>query len=397
MTLSQSRNGRARVSKSKVESNLVTQFPQAPVMPGPNWANLELLTSSNFLAHGSVEILDIASSSLRGNALNDPAHRPLLVYVPDHLGGSPNKRYPVIYLLHGAMTDVGAWLKKGDGRQSLIETVDSIIADEGDAIVVMIDAWTSVGGSQYLNSGAIGRYQDYLVDDVVAWVDIAFPTISSPLGRAILGHSSGGFGAWMACTRRPGIFGVLGMLAADCLFEGVYLQTLAPAVRRLRESYQGLMDYFWSTHRPSDHTIQSYSRDFQLQVGQGRHWNTEDAPIYDQHMLAAAFSGIKLGKGRYLFSQITGEIDADVWQSWLRFDPVRTAADFKSELLQLRNISIAAGKQDEFFSDNGAAALSGVLTSIGVRNTHLTADGSHEPGKLFADQFRAVLQSVLSL
>lgn len=383
------------MSNPDVETALVTEFPRAPFMPGPNWFHLELLASRNFIPHGSVETHYLVSPALQGNALNDPERRPLVVYLPEKYRQFPQMQFPVVYLLHGAMTDVGSWLKRGGRRQSPLETVDSVIGEEGDAIVVMIDAWTSVGGSQYVNSAAIGQYQDYLVDDVVRGVDGWFRTIRSPSARAIFGHSSGGFGAWMACTRRPGVFGSLGMLAADCLFEGVFLQTLGPAVRRLRESYGGSMYNFWSTHGSSDPAPPSRTRIYQPQDGHGRPWNPEDAAIYDQHMLAAAFSGDDSQQLRYLFSQPAGEIDTEVWANWTALDPVRTVAQFKEELLQLRHISIGAGRQDEFFADNGAAALTLVLGANGISHAHLSADGGHEPGDLFADQFRSILRGVV--
>lgn len=346
------------------------------------------------MPHGSVETHYLVSPALRENALHDPDRRPIVVYLPARYHQYPHEMFPVIYLLHGAMTDLGAWLQRDGKSKSLVETMDDVVGEQGDAILVMIDAWTSVGGSQYLNSTAIGRYQDYVVDDVVAWVDEQFRTIKSAAGRAVFGHSSGGFGAWMACTRRPGVFGVLGMLAADCLFEGVYLRTLGPAVRRLRDVYNGSMHHFWTTHGSADTGERHGKRIYQPQAGHGRRWDPEDAAIYDQHMLAGAFAGTDTVP-RYLFHSDTGRIDDEVWAAWASVDPARTVTAFRGELEQLRHISVGAGRQDEFFADNGAAALSAALTSEGLQHVHLTGDGTHEPGELFRTQFEAVLRSIL--
>jgi len=384
------------VDGTEVGTLAVAGFPRAPFMPGPNWFRLELLASRNFVPHGSVETHYLVSPALRGNALNDPDRRPIMVYLPERYRKFPHERFPVIYLLHGAMTDLGAWLQRDGNPKSLLETMDSVIGEHGDAILVMIDAWTSIGGSQYLNSDAIGRYQDYVVDDVVDWVDATFRTIRSASGRAIFGHSSGGFGAWMACTRRPGRFGVLGMLAADCLFEGVYLKTLGPAVRRLRDVYKGDMQYFWSTHGSAESGGEHGTRIYQPQDGHGHRWDPEDAAIYDQHMLAGAFAGTDKVP-RYLFEPVTGRIDEEVWATWAALDPARTADAFTQELAQLKHISVGAAMQDEFFADNGAAALSAVLTREGVQHVHLTGDGTHEPGELFRAQFEVVLRSTLGL
>jgi len=380
------------MSNAELDAAPLDKFPQVPFTPGPNWFRLELLARRSSVPHGTVLIDHIVSDALQGNALNDPVRRPILVYLPDRYRTSPNERFPVVYLLHGAMTDVGSWLWRGTSHSSLIETIDSVVAAEGDAIVVMADAWTSVGGSQYVNSPLIGRYRDYIVDDVVRWVDESFRTLPEPGGRAILGHSSGGFGAWVACTQRSGTFGVLGMLAADCLFEGVYLTTLGPAVRRLREHYRGSMEYFWSTHWIGDGAREA--RIFQPRGGRGRAWEPDDSPIYDQNMLAMAFARPDANTAEYLFRKESGEIDERVWSRWLTFDPVRSADLFLRELNQLSLISVAAASNDEYYADNGAAALSGLLADHQISHEMITGYGTHQPGELFQQQLGSIVRAL---
>ena len=64
-----------------------------------------------------------------------------------------------------------------------------------EAIVILPDCFTRYGGSQYVDSPAIGRYQSYLADELVPFVDEKYRTIPRREARAVIGKSSGGYGA----------------------------------------------------------------------------------------------------------------------------------------------------------------------------------------------------------
>ena len=74
-----------------------------------------------------------------------------------------------------------------------------------DAIVVFVDAWTALGGSQFLNSASTGRYLDYLCDEVVPFVDGRYPVLPGRDHRGLSGHSSGGYGAMVVPIRIEGL------------------------------------------------------------------------------------------------------------------------------------------------------------------------------------------------
>mgnify|MGYP003542249796 CR=1 FL=1 len=104
-------------------------------------------------------------------------------------------------------------------RPNYPEMVDELFAG-GEApptLVAFVDCWTSLGGSQFLNSPGTGRYLDYLCDEVVAFVDGAYPTLPAREHRGIAGKSSGGYGAMVAPMLRPDVFGALAELVADGL------------------------------------------------------------------------------------------------------------------------------------------------------------------------------------
>src|SRR5262245_55706687 len=145
---------------------------------------------------GTVHVEEFESEALRGNPLGDPHVRTVPVYLPPGYESS-GKRYPVIVVLTG-YSGRGAMLLNDQGWQpNLPRRMDRLIAQgaAGPAILVMPDGFSRYGGSQYLDSPAVGRYETHIVEELIPWVDRTFRTISGPAGRGIMGKSSGGYGA----------------------------------------------------------------------------------------------------------------------------------------------------------------------------------------------------------
>ena len=108
----------------------------------------------------------------------------------------------------------------------MIERLDAMFAagDCPDAIVVFVDCWTSLRRLAVPElAGSLGRYQDYLCDEVRAFVDERYPTLADRDHRGLTGKSSGGYGAMVVPMLRPDVFGALASHAGDALFEACYL------------------------------------------------------------------------------------------------------------------------------------------------------------------------------
>jgi len=174
----------------------------------------------------------VDSRFLRANPLGDPSEHPLWVYVPPGVEGRANGGYPAIYVLQGLTNQVDMWWNRNAFRPTVPELVDDLFGKENapPTIIVFVDAWTSLGGSQFLNSPAIGNYLDYLCDEVVAFVDERYPTTPDTAHRAVSGHSSGGYGAMVAPMLRPDVFGALASHSGDALFEFGYMPDIAVAL-----------------------------------------------------------------------------------------------------------------------------------------------------------------------
>src|SRR4029078_3679489 len=105
------------------------------------------------------------------------------------------------------------------------------------------------GGSQYINSSATGNYEDYLTDEIVSFIDNNFRTIRNSGSRAVMGKSSGGYGAMVMGLRHADIFGLVCSTSGDAYFELCYLQDIPKAFRAINGDPKRFMERFWSDEK----------------------------------------------------------------------------------------------------------------------------------------------------
>src|SRR5258706_2946684 len=193
-------------------------------------------------AAGRFDELELESAALRDNALGDPHVRPLWVYTPPAYAAKPDLHLPAIYLIQGHTGQLDMWQNRSAFRPNVPELVDRLFADEGcpPALVVFVDAWTSYGGSQFLDSPGVGNYHTYLCDEVVPFVDERYRTLAAAANRGITGKSSGGYGAMGTPMLRPGLFRGVSPHARGALLEHCQLTDLRAAARALRD-YDGCL------------------------------------------------------------------------------------------------------------------------------------------------------------
>jgi len=305
----------------------------------------------------------LASDALRGNRLGDPRERPLWVYAPPAYDAEPERRFPSIYLIQGLTGQLDMWRNRSAFRPTVPELVDRLFAEElcPPALVVFVDAWTSYGGAQFLDSPAVGRYHTYLCDEVVPFVDGRYRTLAAPAHRGISGKSSGGYGAMVTPMLRPDLFGALATHAGDALFEHCYLPEFRETSRALRDAYDGSYDAFWEDFRSRP----AFSK-------------ATDFPLLNTWAMAACYSANEDGSVELPFDRTTGLLRPEIWERWLAWDPVRMAERHADALRGLRAIYVDAGKKDQFFLDLGAEAFRAALAAIGVTDVQFELfDATH--------------------
>lgn len=308
--------------------------------------------------HGHLEIRPYASRALTDNPLGDPAERGVPVYVPP--SGVAGERLPVVFVLTGFTGRPQSMLETHPWKPRPLVELDRAM-EEGripSAILVLPDAFTRLGGSQYVNSSAVGRYEDYVADELVRWVDAEYPTL--PGRRAIVGKSSGGFGALHLGMRHPQTFPVVGSIAGDCHFEYPYGNDFLNAVRGLQAFDSDPAKFLAAFDETHD------------LAGDGH-------AVLNMLAMSACYSpDPKSPLGFELPVDLeTGARIQRVWERWLAFDPVVACADHADALRSLELLYLEAGTRDEFNLQFALRVFVRRLGELGIPCEHVEFDGGH--------------------
>jgi S-formylglutathione hydrolase FrmB len=317
----------------------------------------------SFQLAGRFEETSFESKALRDNPLGDPYERPLWVYLPPGYDDDPGRRYPTIYVIQGLTGQLDMWRNRAPFRKNFPELTDDLFAagDTPPSILAWVDCWTSLGGSQFLDSPGTGRYHTYLCEEVVPWVDANYRTLPERDHRGITGKSSGGYGAMVTPMLRPDLWGGLATHAGDALFEVCYLPEFRDCARALRDEYEGSFERFWEDFR-SRPAFSKANDDFLL----------------NEWCMATCYSTDEDGTVRLPFDPGTGELVPEVWERWLAWDPVRMVPQHADDLRSMKAIYIDAGTKDEWFLDLGAEAFRRALADVGVTDVFFELfDGKH--------------------
>ena len=176
--------------------------------------------SAPVVLKGKLERVKVHGKALEGNLLGETASPEVSIYLPPSYLTDSNRRYPVVYLLHGySGTDLGYFGQTGRQLHVIAERVFASGAAR-EMILVMPNAMNAFGGSMYVSSATTGDWERYIADDLVAYMDTNYRTIATRDGRGLGGHSMGGYGAIRIAMKRPDVFSSIYALSSCCLDEG---------------------------------------------------------------------------------------------------------------------------------------------------------------------------------
>jgi enterochelin esterase family protein len=318
---------------------------------------------------GELYIYSHTSSVLKYNPLGDPYERKFPVYFPPSYSDS-NKRYPVVFFIAGFTGTGFSHLNRSFMVETIQDRFDRLIKEKKmkEMIVVMPDCITKFGGSQYINSTATGQYEDYVVKELVPFVDKNFRTIPEANSRAICGKSSGGYGAMILSMKNPGVFGLMCSTAGDAYFEYCYKNDFASFItdiERYGKGDKGVVNFiknelnFKQPKPKSFHNICNMLGMASCYSPNPKNLNTKgygfDIPI----------------------DLNTGELRKDIFNKWLKHDPVQLVTKYKNNLKKLKLIFLDAGKSDEFALNVGARIFSERLTKNRIKHYHEEFNGGH--------------------
>ena len=266
---------------------------------------------------GKIITDQITSSALKDNKLGDPNTRNMVIYLPPSYDSS-DKHYPVVYLLHGF----------GDNERSYVDAVteqlmvfllDGFIQSKTfkEMILVMPDAKNKYGGSYYLNSELIGNYEDYIVNEVVNYVDTKYRTIRDRDGCVIIGASMGGYGSIALAMKHPDVFSSVAAMSPPLSFE-MMIDFIIPEV--LKENPNGM----------SGPMANKQYSDYIYALSAALSPNLNNPPFF-----------VDLP-----FEYPTGKMIEPIKQKWMKEDPATMLSINSSSLKAMKGIYIDVGNKD---------------------------------------------------
>ena len=314
------------------------------------------------MPRGRLDIQTLRCAALAGNPRGDPAERPCPVYLPEgYAPGGP--RYPVVVLLHAFMGSALGWFNAAPFGPGILDRIDALFASGVPPfITVFPDGFTSLGGSQWIDSPGNGAYGQMLVQDVLGHVDRTYATLRSPSSRAVAGRSSGGYATWQLARRFSGVFGHIASHSADSYFEYCYLTEFPKAASALARA--GGVQPWWDG--------------FQRRIRETR-MAGDDHAVVNLLAMSAAYSpdperplGVALP-----FDPTTARVDDRVWSSWLAEDPVRFVERDPEAFRALESVFIDCGTRDEFGLNWGARMLARMVTGGRATVVHEEYEDGH--------------------
>ena len=299
-----------------------------------------------------VYLLRLESQILKNNILGDSATRYNYVLKPKAKGN-----YPVVFHLSGYY---------GNGPQVFnIKTFEPHFPDqiiqatvEGRvplALHVFVDAMTSVGGSQFINSKGCGAYGDYVQRELVSAVVESLPASQRESDWALLGSSSGGYGALAHIASPKSPFGVALAIAPDSAFE----------LSLLPEYYR------WSSILKDIPTLKALKKKWADQK-----WRESKSffPVLNCIAMALCYSEGSPQQIHYPIDLHTGEVQKKEFKQWLAKDPV----DFlKKANLKNKKIYLSVGRADEFNLQFGARNIHAGFNKKNKTHHYYEFDGGH--------------------
>jgi len=304
----------------------------------------------------------VHGASLAHNRLGDTPDRDVLIYLPPGYLSDSNRRFPVVYLLHGYNEANTVWRDGHYQGFHIKESLDSLIHNGKvcEMIVVMPDGRNAYGGCYFTNSSVTGNWGDYISGDLVRYVDRTYRTLPNRLSRGIAGQSMGGYSAIYLAMNYPQTFSSVYGLSPCCLDFIADIREENPEwpqILRLK-TRRDLVEAHLTT------TSQGNYPNALLGLAAAISPNPEKPPLYVE----------------WPFELIGNEVRRvdRVYQQWLNHFPSHMIESHREELRQLSGIRFTAGKYDHLSHlPRGSQSFSEGLTRAGIPHTFELEETDH--------------------
>jgi S-formylglutathione hydrolase FrmB len=298
-------------------------------------------------APGTVERITVHGKSLEGNLEGDSPDREATVYLPPSYAADQNRRFPVVYLLHGYGGREDTFTAR---LANLQESGDRLAFAQGfsSAIVVTPSAYTLHKGSMYSNSPTTGDWERFVAEDLVAYMDSHYRTLPDRMSRGLGGHSMGGYGALRIGMKRADVFGALYIMSACCLTANRNPQ---PDSMKAAEAI--------TTRAQAEEAARAPGFGPSVTLASAAAWspNPKNPPLYLD-------LPVKDGKVR-----------PDIVAKWVANAPLEMLEQYVANLGKYYAIGIDIGTKDSLLASN--KALHAAMTRLRIPHLYEEYDGDH--------------------
>jgi pimeloyl-ACP methyl ester carboxylesterase len=169
------------------------------------FASVTVVSSFGDSAKSQVVDRELQSRNFAYNKIGATPTRKMAIYLPPGYDDS-SLRYPVIYFLPNNFDGGYRFVFEKRDAQGLFDR--AIAAGAIDKfILVCVDITTPLGNSWSVNSPVTGNWEDFVIQELVPYIDANFKTLRSRDSRGIAGIFMGGYGAIRFAMRHPDVFG----------------------------------------------------------------------------------------------------------------------------------------------------------------------------------------------
>ncbi len=300
----------------------------------------------------TVDRIKVHGKALEGNLEGDAADRDVLVFLPPGYQKEKNRRYPVVYALHGYSIDAEQW----SHEIHVPQTIEGAFAQGArDMIVVLPDSKTLHNGSMYASSVTTGDFEKFISQELVPYIDAHYRTLPNRASRGLVGHSMGGYGASRIGMKHPDVFGSLYIMSPCCMSP----QTAALANKDVAAKVEAVKS-----------PAESASLPFIPRV---------------YLAMAAAFSPDPKNPPLYFDLPVkNGEPQPEIAAKWAANAPLAFIDQYIGNLRQYHAIAIDVGDQDGLRFDT--IKLHNILDNYSIANSFEIYHGTHTSA--VADRFQ---------
>lgn len=312
---------------------------------------------------GRMVELEVASPGLR-NRLGDPTTRTVAAYLPPGYDET-DERYPLLVDL-AAFTSSGlrrpGWTAFGE---SVPQRVDRLVSEGrmGPVVVAFPDAFTSLGGNQYVDSPAMGAWASFVAHAVPAALERHLRVLPGAAHRAVYGKSSGGYGALVQGLRHGEQWAAVACHSGDIGFDLVYRRELPATLDGLARhgGIAGLLE-----HVRAAPALRGEDVHLLMMLAMGASYDPDPDP--------SAPCGVRLPVDPH-----TCALVPERWAAWLRHDPLHIVEEpaARASLARLRLLYLDCGRRDQYALHYGARSLAQALVRHGVPHVYEEFDGTH--------------------